>query len=212
MSVSLYDKALHKKISSWLEGPDGKTKVRVLKPDESLRMIQLKSADNKDKPLSLPFISIAREPDINLVYKGKKPMSFDGMRIGGLQEEGKQKSLNLNAIPIILNYQIDIWTKTYEESDEYIRNLLFNLINHPSMLVEIPYNGINKVHQCNIDVNSPIQDNSDIPQRMYVGEFTRWTINITIQDAYLFSVPKETDVEIVDTEVEAEFADPHISK
>lgn len=34
-----------------------------------------------------------------------------------------------------------------------------------------------------------VQDNSDIPERLIAGQFTRFTIGITVDDAYIWSVP-----------------------
>lgn len=38
-------------------------------------------------------------------------------------------------------------------------------------------------------IESTVSDNSDIPERLISGQFTRMSIRLTIDDAYLFSVP-----------------------
>ena len=38
-------------------------------------------------------------------------------------------------------------------------------------------------------MSNEIQDNSDIPERLISGQFTRFTIAITVDDAYIWSVP-----------------------
>jgi hypothetical protein len=38
-------------------------------------------------------------------------------------------------------------------------------------------------------VLSNVSDTSDIPQRLFVGQFTRWTIQMEIQDAFLYNIP-----------------------
>ena len=218
MSVSYYDKALYAKIQGWVKDK----KVRVLGPDDSLRMFQLRADLSKDKPITLPCISISRVPNVELSYKHKKPMSFDGLMIAkpeppeGLSDNekhewmdrlytgNKAKSLQINAIPMTLTYQLDIYAKEQEMVDLYIREFIFNFINHPKMTVNIPYNGISYPHDCNVYVETPIQDNSDIPSRLFGGQFYRWTIGLIIEDAYLFSAPIEDLVQITDTEVEAE--------
>ena len=197
MSVSLYDEALYNKIQGWVKDK----RMRILKPDETLRQIQIGNSDDLDQPLTLPFISIAREPNIAVNYLGKKPMSFDGLLI----QATKERSMPINAIPIVINYQIDIYTKEFKTADEFVRNMMFNLVNHPKLTIEIPYNNLKYKHDCNVRVNSPLQDNSDIPQRLFSGQFTRWTISVTIDDAYLFSVPVENNVYIEDIDVEAKF-------
>jgi len=42
-------------------------------------------------------------------------------------------SVNLHAIPIILPYQIDIYTRYLKEADVYCRNFIYNIINYPTL-------------------------------------------------------------------------------
>lgn len=197
MSVSYYDEALYNKIKSWVKD----TRMRILKPEESLRLFQLSADLENDKPVTLPLISLSRDTNIAINYTHKKPMSFDGLMVRATTKQSQQ----INAIPIVINYQIDIYTKKLSTADEYVRNFVFNIVNHPKLTIEIPYNGINYLHECNIRLVSPLQDNSDIPQRLFSGQFTRWTISLTIDDAYLFSAPVEMNVGVDDIEVEPYF-------
>lgn len=100
---------------------------------------------------------------------------------------------HLNVIPIRLTYQLDIYTRYNEEAEEYIRNFVFNIINHPKLTINIPYNGYNEIKNANLTLDSTITDNSDIPERLIAGQFTRKTLTIIIDDAYLW------DVKIKDT-------------
>lgn len=195
MGVRFYDDALYDKISSWVRDK----RMRILKPSESMRVFQLAADISDDKPITLPLISISRDSDIEILSAGKKAMTFDGLMV---KSDGK-KSHQINAIPISVRYQIDIYAKEFELADEYVRNFVFNLINHPKLTVTIPYNDLNYHHDCNIRLSSTVQDNSDIPQRLFPGQFTRFTISLTIDDAYLFSAPIENNVSI-DGYIEAE--------
>jgi hypothetical protein len=78
-----------------------------------------------------------------------------------------------NVLPIKLNYQLDIYTKTAEECDEYLRNFLFKLINNPVIKVLIPYNNFNIEHIANIRVLNQISDTSSISERLFSGLFSR---------------------------------------
>lgn len=113
----------------------------------------------------------------------------------------ENKVVSLSNIPIGLNYQIDIYTRYFAEADEYMRNFVFNIINYPTLNIEIPYNNINYTHTSNIRLLSEIEDNSDIPERLIAGQFTRFTISITVDDAYLWSVPVR-DTLTLETELE----------
>jgi hypothetical protein len=63
------------------------------------------------------------------------------------------------------------------------------LINNPVIKVKIPYNGADIEHIANIRVLSNVSDTSDISERIFAGQFHCWTIQLEIQDAFLFSLP-----------------------
>lgn len=217
MSVSYYDNALTDKIQGWIKS----NTLKVMGPDQSLRLFQTLADVNRDKAITLPCISLSRAPNVEISSDHKKPMSFDGLMIAhpefppecdtdakkqawldALRDKQKAKSLQVNAIPMVLNYQLDIYTKTLKDADEYVRNFVFNFINHPKLTITLPYNGVNYTHDCNVKIVSPVQDNSDIPSRLFPGQFYRWTISLIIDDAYLFSIPVESLVDIKDIDVE----------
>lgn len=189
MGVRFYDEAVVDKIKRWVKDPN----LKILKPNEVTRLFQMTIDENKDSKLKLPLVAISRDPSLELLSNGKKPLSYDGK----LLESKNGVSKSLNAIPIKITYQLDIYTRYYDEGDEYIRNFVFNLINYPKLLITIPYNESSIIHSANIQLLSNIEDNSDIPQRIFSGQFTRWTLKFTVDDAYLFSVPFDENVSIV---------------
>ncbi len=95
----------------------------------------------------------------------------------------------MNVLPVKLQYQLDIFAKTQIEAEHYVREYLFKLINNPVIKIAIPYNGQDVTQIANIKVLSNISDTSDIPQRLYAGQFTRWTIQLEILDAFLYNLP-----------------------
>ena len=196
MSVRLYDDALVKKIRNWVKDEN----VRILSPDETLELFQKIANDKNDEPISLPIISLTRSREVDLDHPHKKMMTFDGMMLDATVD----KSLQIDAIPMTLNYQLDIYTRYKYEADEYMRNFVFNLVNHPKVKVVLPYNDINYTHYSNVRLIPTIEDNSDVPNRLVSDQFTRWTISFTIDDAYLFSLPYKSNVQIVGFDVECE--------
>lgn len=196
MSVRLYDDALVKKIKNWVKDEN----VRILSPDETLELFQKIANDKNDEPISLPIISLTRSREVDLDHPHKKMMTFDGMMLDATVD----KSLQIDAIPMTLNYQLDIYTRYKYEADEYMRNFVFNLVNHPKVKVVLPYNDINYPHYSNVRLIPTIEDNSDVPNRLVSDQFTRWTISFTIDDAYLFSLPYKSNVQIVGFDVECE--------
>lgn len=181
MAIRFYDDALADKIKKWVKDPN----MKILKPSESTRLFQLRADQLDDKPLTLPLIAISRDNDFEIVSTAKKPITYDGGHLAANCE----KSELLNGIQIRLSYQLDIYCKYFAEADEYTRNFIFNIINYPNLHIEIPYNNTNLVHDSTLMLDSTVSDNSDIPERLISGQFTRMSIKMTIDDAYLFSVP-----------------------
>lgn len=193
MSIGLYDAALINKLKNWT----AKTGAVVTGPDETRRLFEWKADTTNDKPIDLPLIALRRGRDIPLQSYLKQPRTFDGVYI----ETSEQKIVSLSSIPINMSYQIDIYTRYQKEADEYLRNFIYNIINYPSLTVVIPYNNANYEHESNIRLTGSVQDNSDIPERLIPGQFTRYTIPILIDDAYLWSVPVRDNLTL-ETEVE----------
>lgn len=119
-------------------------------------------------------------------------VTFDHITVRCLTEQEvptDKGALQLNAIPVDINYQIDIYTRKYEEGDEYLRNFIFGLVEHPKMVVTLPYNGANLEHVCYTRLDGNVVDNSNISEKLFPDQFTRWSLKLSIQDAYLFSLP-----------------------
>lgn len=195
MAISLIDDALYTKIQSWIKDP----KMVFLKPNEALRLFQIVADQTNDKPLTLPLIALSRDSEVEILQINKKPLSFSGTIL-----DANDKNVQmLNGIPIEVGYQLDIYTRGFSEGDEYLRNFIFNLVNSPKLTINIPYNKVNFRHSANVRINPTVTDTSDIPQRLFSGQFTRWTIRLNVDDCYLFSVPVNTtpSIELNDVEV-----------
>ena len=198
MAISYYDEAITQKIKNWLADS---SKLRVLSPDESNRLIQLAAEDSNDKPLKLPLIAISRNKDIELESAIKQNKSFDGFIL--TKDDKTATTVHMNVIPIKTTYQIDIYTKKRIEADEYIRQYLFKLINNPQIIIEIPYNNFIVRHTANLRVLNTISDTSDIPTHVFAGQFYKWTIQLELQDGFLFSIPQKQGWKLVGIEVTA---------
>jgi hypothetical protein len=204
MAVSLIDDALYAKIQGWIKDP----KMVILKPNETLRLFQTVSDQTNDKPLTLPLIALSRDSEIEILQTNKKPLSFSGK----ILDSNSQSVQLFNGIPIIVNYQLDIYTRSFVEGDEYLRNFVFNFVNHPKLLITIPYNNVNLKHTGNVRINSTVSDTSDIPQRLFSGQFTRWTLKLNIDDCYLFSIPINTTPSIILEDVQVAEIEPRTAQ
>lgn len=181
MSTSLYDKALVEKLSKWTEG----TKVTVVSPEETKLLWETLADTNNDSPLKLPMLCLRKSASYRLGNKAQKaPITYDGFTL----KANTQRSTFLNAIPIELSYQIDVYARYYEEADEYMRELIFNLYNAPVFHIEIPYEGLNYIHNASIVINPSITSNSVASERLAPNQFAKMSIQFDVKDAYLFDV------------------------
>lgn len=198
MSVYLYDEAFVEKLKNWTSS----TQIQVFSPDDTKRLFEVMADTNNDKPIQLPILCLRRKSGLNVLNTGKRPLTFDGIVV----EQDEEKAFHLNAIPIDVSYQLDIYTRYFKEADEFIRNLTFNIINYPKLTIKIPYNNknLNDVVEHNgfIRMAGEIEDNSNIPERLINGQFTRLTFNINIDDAYLWNVKVKDNISIECEEVD----------
>jgi hypothetical protein len=198
LAINYYDEAVTQKIKNWLADS---TKLRVLSPDETTRLIQLSAEDSNDQPLKLPLIAISRNKDIEIESAIKQNKSFDGLIIG--TDKATATTIHLNVIPVKTTYQLDIYTKKRIEADEYVRQYLFKLINNPQIIIDIPYNGYLVRHTANLRVLNTVSDTSDIATHIFPGQFYKWTIQLELQDGFLFSIPQKQGWKFVSIEVAA---------
>ena len=201
MSVRFYDEAIVNRIKVWIKDPD----LVILKPDETARLFQTRADQKNDKKLTLPLIALSREPEIEILNVQRQPMSYDGAKIRAYNKDGEEirfgKTFKLTAVPIRIAYQIDIYTRNLAEADEYAREFTLRLINKPSITVEIPYKNVKLTHQSNIRMENVVRDNSEIPERHFETQFTRFTLNIYVDDAYYFGVEDKDNLSISEIEV-----------
>lgn len=193
MAISYYDDAILVKLKKWI--PDT-NKMRVLGPDDTKRLFELKADDSNDSPVQFPFITLTRNRDLEILSTIKQLKSFNGRQL--LNTESNKygiadKTALLNAIPIKTTYQLNIYTKFKYEAEEYVRNFLFKLINNPQIVVDLPYNNMDIKHTANLRVLETVSDTSEISQRLFPGQFYRWTIQLELQDGFLFNIPYKTN-------------------
>lgn len=188
MSVYLYDEALLKKLRSWTSD----TKVKIYGPDDARQLFQVLADEQDDKRLELPMIVLTRPGGYTVTNTNRKPLSYNGVTI----QEEEDYSTKLNAIPISIGYQLDVYTRYMKEADTYTRELVFNIVNHNKVEVEIPYEDVNLKHISSIWMSNDIVDNTNVPEIIVRGQFYRMTINIVIDDAYLWDVKKYGNLEI----------------
>ena len=180
MSTYFYDEAIIKKLKLWTQNTD----ISVYSPEDTRHLFEVIADKNNDSPIKLPLICLRRRGGFVIQSVGKENLSHNALRIEG----NREKYMQLNAIPINLQYQIDVYTRYYQEADEYMRNLIFNMINYPKFNVVIPYENANREHMASFRIITEVSDNSSIPERLITGQFTRLSVSFDVDDAYLFDV------------------------
>ena len=203
MAIHYYDDLIFTKLQRWL--PEA-SNLRILHPDESKKFFELTAEDTQEKAFQLPLIAISRKDELELLSTVKSPKSHAGLKIApegissdlsNLKGPAYIKALEaipegtyqLNVIPIRPEYQLDIYAKTAIECEEYVRSFLFKLINNPLLQIEIPYQDLHIEHTAYIRILRNIANTSNISERVFSGQFTRWTIQFELHDAFLFSIP-----------------------
>lgn len=197
MGVYLYDNSLLEKLKTWTSN----TNITIVGVNNTNTMFDVIEDTTNDTPVQLPMIQLSRNGGYNVLNKNKKPLTYNALAIG---KQGNKK-LVLNAIPIEIVYQIDIYTRYLQEADEYMRNLLFNLVNYPCLNILVPYEDAQFKHESTIHLISDVQDNSDIQERKIPGQFTRLSVQISIDDAYIFDVRKFDTYKLVEIDLQTEY-------
>ena len=192
MALYFYDTALINKLRYWTD----KTDLHIYGPDETRRLFEVIGDTTRDSKIQLPLLCLRRTAGYEILNINKRPLTYDG----AIAQQDDGVSIQLNAIPIIINYQLDVYAKYLQEADSYARNLVFNIINYPTLKIQIPYSTSSYLtHYANIRVASNVEDNSNIPERMVPGLFTRLTLSINIDDAYLWDIRARGNAEISST-------------
>ncbi len=189
MAIKLYDDAIVAFIQSWSD-----KKLKILKPDQVARLFQMTDDQRKDEMLTMPLLMLSREPSITILSDKMQPRTFDGPKV--VIDEEKDKTSRLNSVDVELRYQIDIFTQKFDEGDEFVRDLIFKFLNHPRLTITVPYNSVNYTHTFSMSLDNTVEDNSDIPQKLFDDQFTRWTLKIIVDDAKVWSVPVNKNYKI----------------
>ena len=191
MSAYLYDQALVEKFKKWTSS----SKTQVYGPSETRRIFEVIADSTTDSEIKLPIITISRDMGYEIINSGttRRPLSYDGVT---RSHDNVSKSAKIvNAIPISLVYQIDVYARLAEEADILMRNLVFNIVNYPAMTIDIPDADMKSTARIAF-ASTTIDDNSNISERFIEGNLTVLSAKISIDDAYLWDVRQHRDAEI----------------
>lgn len=162
--------------------PKTNNKVYVTDVDDVFNII----GDLSEDRIDMPLVSLQR---VGWSIRDFKPqyMTFSGTIVEQETDEDDTviSEKRIQAIPIQVNYQLDVWTRDRITNDAIMRELIFYYTIRPTLLVKIPY-GLNLTHNFNIFFDPTVEDNSDIVEHKNRGQFFRQTIGVYTDDAYLW--------------------------
>jgi len=191
MSLNLYDTSIVTKLRTLM----GNNNIYIVPPDELFRIM----AKVNDDTIQMPMISLTRTGASIDLSRNNHYMKFEGALVDYDYETNISK--RLQAIPLRINYLMDIWTKSRIENDEILGELIFYFMTHPTLKVLIP-KGLNINHNFNLFFNSDIDDNSDIVAHKDRGVYFRQTLSIYTDDAYLWKSSTRKPIYITDASLE----------
>lgn len=180
MSVYYYDEAITSDFRRILH--DGR--VSIIPPENTFDLMAVLKDDN----VKFPMVTLNRL-GWSLSNNWNHYMLHDGSTDKIYYDADNDLPalvMRMQAMPISINYQMDIWTATLQENDNIIRELMFYYRLNPTLEVHIPY-GLDTFHKFNIFFEPDVADNSDIPDHPNIGRYFRQTVSFYVDDAYLFN-------------------------
>ena len=93
----------------------------------------------------------------------------------------------LQYLPIHINYQLDVFTRTRQENDELTRELLWYFTLYPQLSLTIPY-GLDMPITWNLFFSDDVTDNSQIAEFESSGQYYRTTLNCYTDEGKLYLV------------------------
>lgn len=175
MSIYMYDEAIVKSFRNLVND----NRITITPPDNVFRTIGRIAEDR----IEFPLISLTRTGMSINMSSVQHFTKFEGATVEYDEDENKFKKIQ--AIPIRINYLVDVWTKSRKENDSIIRELIFYYMTHPTLEVDIPY-GLDISHNFNLFLDEDIDDNSDIVEHKNRGEYFRQTLSMYTDDAYIW--------------------------
>lgn len=199
MSLLNYDKAVFGKISGVYD------EVIFASPDESFKQNALKH----DGRVLLPFISVWRLPEFSInrmSYNDSRVRHGSNIRMGTLPNSPLRSA---RGVPVMLTYQLDIYSNKRTTCDGIASELLLNLLETP--YVDVSIEGLDKpfTQQFEIVVSDSVNDNTSVSDFEDTGRIYRLTIEIVLNEAVIYRIDKydknlveKVLVDIVDIDTE----------
>ena len=183
MSIYKYEEAIIKRMRE-ITGDDR----IIITPSENIGNIIPRISNDEIK---LPLIHMIRN-NWRLTGKDSHGMKMNGHIANNYpmfhygSNEGIDGKIHIeHLIPISFSHTFEVWSRTREENDEMIRELIWFFKTIGEFEVEIPY-GLNRNHIFTLTLNNEIVDNTNIVSHKDSGELFLQAIITNCDDAYLW--------------------------
>ena len=200
MSIYLYEEAIISKMRE-ITGDDR----IIITPSENIYNI-IPRIQNDD--LKLPLIHVVRNnwkltnnKNHGLKMNGQINNQFPMFDVTNNIVDGKIH--RLHTIPINFSHTFEVWSRTRQENDEIIRELIWFFSTMGEFTVHIPY-GLDIDHVFTLELLPDIVDNTEILNQKNTGELFLQSIITNCSDAYLWKSSSHNPTCI---EVSAEIAE-----
>lgn len=179
MSAYLYDEALVRNLREVI----GDDRITITPIDNVMNVIPRLNDDT----LTLPLVTLTRTSWSIQASEANHFNKYEGPIV---KEEYSDRMDRFNIqrvqfVPMSISYAIDVWTKTRQENDEFIRELFWYYMTSPTLQITVPYT-LDIDHNFNVFLSNEIEDNSDIAQHVDRGEYFRQTLQLYTDDAKLW--------------------------
>lgn len=147
----------------------------------------------------MPFIGISRLPDFSINYEfyndsqvrrgwtNQKARDEDGV-------EFRDKRVMVHSLPVMLQYQIDVYATKRDVCDGIISELLMEFSERPYLRVQFMDIG-EHVQEFQLALEDGVSDNTDVSGFAETNRFYRKSITINIDHAYIYRVDKALEVD-----------------
>lgn len=209
MSIYLYEEAIVNKMREIT----GDERIIITPSDNIYNVIPRIQNDE----LKLPLIHVIRN---NWKIANNKP---HGMKMNGhINNDFPMYNNNsnivdgkihrLHTIPINFSHTFEVWTRTRQENDEIIRELIWFFSTMGEFTVHIPY-GLNIDHVFTLELLPDVVDNTEIISQKNTGELFLQAILTNCSDAYLWKSSTHNPTCItMQTELAEEYREIHINQ
>lgn len=204
----LYSKVLLDKIRDLVA--DTETPVFVTDLGDNMFRRSVLGSNSGTEEVKLPLIGLSRtgwrlsrDKNYAMLKSGISRDLFeddDSQEFSAItfKETRNNRPTIVQAVPIEIDYQLDVVTRTLIENDMIVREIFFYFLQNPTLMVRVPYL-LDFNHTVNFIIGDEIENNSDIESKERNGFFTRQTLSFTTEGAYLWKSDYVNLIEEVQT-------------